>query len=369
VGQKIQSFYQVMNNPGWEAIQWIKTKTPANSIIVSDALYGWWLSGFTQRPTLSAVNPEFLTSKRELAPATNASNLLDTDYLVDNGLVQIRDDGGYIARHNPEILVTLNWTHYPYSFFNFNSNDIQIFYTVNGDLTSVMLDKLAVKQMQMQTITDENDTTLEAAITVVRGNDYFNYTQLTTVYKGLPFVNMTTTIGTTVPDVSLNLLFITIESKGYQISYPDSHTVCMMDEGVKAFGQLIFNVNQPAVEVRSNVSPRLIDLQYSLEGKSQAQLQISASAYSVTDDVQFYKDLETVSTHFAPMIASSLNSGQTPADIEFEQTFDYQAEIQNYSVSYIVCRNSEMLPKFLKDPSFSLVFINNEVAIFKFKGT
>ena len=69
VGETIQSFYQVMNNPGWEAIQWAKLNTPINSVFVSDALYGWWLGGFAQRPTLSAVDPQYLTSAREVAPA------------------------------------------------------------------------------------------------------------------------------------------------------------------------------------------------------------------------------------------------------------------------------------------------------------
>ena len=114
----------------------------------------------------------------------------------------------------------------------------------------------------------------------------------------------------------------------------------MMDEGVKAFGQLIFKVNQPEVNVQSNVSPRLIDLQYNLEGKSQAQIQISASAYSVTDDLQYYKDATTISNHFSSMIAANLNSNQTPTDTLFKQTFDYQAEMQNHSVSYIACRDS-----------------------------
>jgi len=367
-GHNIQSFYQVMNNPGWEAIQWAKQNTPANATFVSDALYGWWFGGFAQRPTLSAVDPQYLTSAREVDPAMNATNLLDTDYLIDNGLVQVRDDGGYIARHNPEILATLNWTYFPYSFFTFDSNDIQIVYTVNGNLTSVMLDQLTVKQMQMQKITDENNSVLQATVSIVRGNDYFNYTQLTTVLKGLPFVNTTTTIDVADSGVSLNLLLMTVEGKGYQVSYPDIRTVCMMDEGVKAFGQLIFNLNQPKVHVREEVSPPLIELQYDLKGKSQAKLEISASAYSVTDDLQYYTNPTTVANHFAPMITANLNANQTPTDTPFKQTFDYQAEMQNHSVSYIACRVLEMYPKFLRDPSFSLVFINSEVAIFKANG-
>ena len=100
-GVTIQSFYQVMNNPGYQAIQWAKQNTPTNSVFVSDALYGWWLGGFAQRPTLSAVDPQYLTVARELAPAKVANNLLDTDYMIDNGYIQVREDGGYIGRHNP----------------------------------------------------------------------------------------------------------------------------------------------------------------------------------------------------------------------------------------------------------------------------
>ena len=33
--------------------------------------------------------------------ASNSGLLLDTDYYFDNGLIQVRDDGPYISRHNP----------------------------------------------------------------------------------------------------------------------------------------------------------------------------------------------------------------------------------------------------------------------------
>jgi hypothetical protein len=49
-------------------------------------------------------------------------------------------------------------------------------------------------------------------------------------------------------------------------------------------------------------------------------------------------------------------------------TFDYQAALQQYSVSYIANRDFELNPKFANDPKFNLVFINTEVAIFKVKA-
>ncbi len=89
VGESIQSFYQTMDNQGWEALQWTKNNTARNAVFVTDALYGWWLGGFAQRPTLSAMDPQFLSLNREVDNATFARNILDTDYMIDNGYLQV----------------------------------------------------------------------------------------------------------------------------------------------------------------------------------------------------------------------------------------------------------------------------------------
>ena len=361
VGQTIQSFYQVMDNPGWEAIQWAKQNTPPNSVFVSDALYGWWFGGFAQRPTLSAVDPQYLTSAREVAPAKNATYILDTDYLVDNSLTQVREDGGYVARHNPEILADLNWTYFPYSFFNFDSNQNEIKYEVNGNPQSVNLNQLAVKDMHFENALDHK------TIVVSRGNEFFNYTELTTVYKGLRFANLTSTLDSTVPGVSLDWVNIDVQSKGTQIVYDDKRTVALVDVGVKAFGQLIFISNQPNVTTKV-VNPLLIDLEYNLHGQSYGQIQISASAYSGDNNPDIYKDSASIQTFFAPVIAANLKSNQIPLPMDFKEWFDYRFELQRNNVSYVACRNSELDVKFRGDPSFSLVFINSEVAIFKVTG-
>jgi hypothetical protein len=361
VGQTIQNFYQVMNDPGYEAIIWAKANSPANSVFVSDALYGWWLSGFAQRPTFSAVDPQFLTLSREFNGSQFARNLLDTDYLVDNGLVQVRDDGGYIARHNPEILADLNWTYFPYSFFTFDSNGNEIMYEVNGSLRSVYLSQLEVNHMRLESGSDHQ------TIIVSRGNDYFNYTQLTTVYSGSLFVNLTSTLDSAVPGVSFLWVDMDVQSKGEGI-YQDSNTIGLVDIGVKTLGQLIFPVKQPNSIVHGDEIPTRIHLEYSLGHKSQEQIQILASAYSASNKPDIYKDTESIKGYFDPIIAANLNSTQTVSNRPFVQAFDYKAEMQRYGVSYITCRNPEMQPKFLRDPAFSLVFINSAVAIFKVKG-
>jgi hypothetical protein len=361
VGETIQSFYQVMDNPGWDAMQWSKQNTPINSVFVSDALYGWWFGGFAQRPTLSAVDPQYITSAREVAPAKNATYLLDTDYLIDNNLVQVREDGGYVARHNPEILADLNWTYFPYSFFTFDSSQNEIKYKVNGNLTSVYLNQLTVKEMHFEDSLDHK------TIVVSRGNEFFNYTQLTTLYKGLRFVNLTSTLDSTVPGVSFDWVNIDVQSKGTQIIYDDKRTVALVDVGVKTLGQLIFTSNQPNVTTKVE-NPLLLDLEYNLQGRSYGQIQISASAYSADNNPDIYKDSTSIQTFFIPIITTNLKSNQIPLRTDFKEWFDYRLELQRNNVSYIACRNAELDVKFRGDPSFSLVFINSEVAIFKVNG-
>jgi hypothetical protein len=357
-GTNIQSFYQTMTDSGYEAMQWARQNTPVGSVFVSDALYGWWFSGFAERPTLSAVDPQFLTLAREFEPAKVAKSLLDTDYMIDNGLIQVRADGGFIGRHNPVILAKLNWTYFPYSFLNFNNSKTRIQYRVNDSLQFLYLDQLPVKEMLM-----ENDTN-HANIVVTKGNDFFNYTELTTVYQGSPFVNMTITIESPVNGVSLDWLDFTVNSKG-KVQALQNNTIALVDEGVKAFSQLIFKKEQPNVDLVNRENPCIFSLDYNLQGKAKAEIQMGVSAYSVSDDPEIYQSRESKDEYFNDIIISNLNSYQEQIpDSPSLDVFDYQKAVNNWNISYIACRDSEIRPKFAKDPVFSLVFINDEVAIF-----
>jgi hypothetical protein len=358
-GVTVQSFYQTMNDPEYEAIQWAKQNTPVGSVFVSDALYGWWFSGFAQRPTLSAVDPQYLSLAREFEPAKTAKLLLDTDYMIDNGLIQVRADGGYIARHNPVILAKLNWTYFPYPFLNFNNSEVEIRYRVDDSLRSLSLDQLPVIEMRM-----ENDTQ-HATIVVTKGNSLFNYTQLTTVYKGSRFVNMSITLNAA-NDVSLDWLGFTVQSKGYMLAQ-QNNTIALLDEGVKAFSQLIFDKEQPKVDVVNNDNPCIFTLDYNLQGKTEEQIQLFVSAYSVTDDLQYYQNPEVKAAYFNKIITQNLNQPQKIISDQPLDVFDYQKAVADWNISYIACRDSEVAPKFMRDPAFSLVFINDAVAVFMVK--
>ncbi len=360
-GLAAKNFYQAMNDQRYEAIEWVKEYTQEDSVLVTDAYYGWWFSGFAQRPTWSAVDPQFLLTEEEFERAQIARYLLDTDYLIDNGKIQVREDGGYLARHNPQILTKLDWTYFPYTFFTFNSNQTQIQYEVNGNLHFARLDQLSVKEMRLEKATDC------VTIVVARGNEYFNYTQYTTVYKGSSVVNITATLDSNVDGVTLNTVWISVESNGYEIDYDNEKTVAFIDEGVKAFGQLIFEESQPIVWRFSSKNPCIIGLQYNLEKDNASSIQISANTYSVSNDPNIYADKAIFDAYFSSMITQNLNSSQESDGTPIELVFDYQEAIETNPLSYVACRDSSIVMKFAKDPAFNLVFINNDVAIFEVK--
>jgi hypothetical protein len=360
-GAEIQSFYQAMNDPRYEAMQWARQNTPVGSVFVSDAYYGWWFSGFAERPTLSAVDPQYLALAREFEPAKVAKSVLDTNYIIDNGLIQVREDGGYIGRHNPVIIAKLNWTYFPYAFLNFNNSKTEIKYQVDDSLHFLYLEQLPVKEMRI-----ENDTD-HATIIVTKGNDFFNYTMLTTVYNGSPFVNITITIESTVNDVTLDWLDFIIDSKG-ELYALQNNTIALLDEGVKAFSQLIFIKEQPKVDLVNPENPCIFALDYNLQGKAAVEIQMAVSAYSVSDDPKIYQSQENKDQHFSDIITENLNSyKEQNSDSPTIDVFDYRKAMNDWKISYIACRDSEIIQKFASDPAFSLVFINNDVAMFMVK--
>ena len=381
-GLRIQSFYQVMNDPGWEAIQWAKENTSANSVFISDALYGWWFSGFAQRPTLSAVDPQYLTSTRELAPAKNASYLLDTDYLVDNGWFQIREDGGYLSRHNPEILAKIRNQYFPYSFFNFDNDGIVVTLRNGSNVEIVNLSNLPVTEMS--TISTSNSE----SIIVSHGNELFNFTQTITIYSALNaaeistkmvqyFANMTESLRTDNPAVTFDTLQFDLDTKGtiQPVISEDHSYIGFIDTDMKTIGQLVFSNPQSRpnkISVPNNAYTP-IDITYILNTKTNAELSFSAGTYQYSDEELASIQQETFT--FDQLVEqntqtylSELSSVSPPINKEDLIVFNYQKAMTTWNVSYIACRVPEMYPKFLRDPAFNLVFINSEVAIFKVKG-
>ena len=356
-GTTDQSFYQVMDNPGYQAIQWAKQNTSVNSVFVSDALYGWWFGGFAQRPTLSAVDPQYLTLAREFEPAKFAKNILDTDFIIDNGYIQVREDGGFIGRHNPMFLADLNWTYFPYSFFQFNDSEITVLSQNVGIVQSANITQIPVTSMQLVGAHTDNPS-----IIVNKANNDFTYSEILTVTKGVQFANMTIILKSASANISLDWVNFVLNSEGTFLQ-PNVGTIAILDIGAKEVGQLIFSENQPQIHNYNKQYPCITELSYNLQGQSKAEIQILVGLYPVSD-----QDIGDPAILNQTLMTHESNPQQQQKNAFSIDTFDYQTATQQYSVSYIVNRDFELNPKFANDPRFNLVFINSEIAIFKVKG-
>ena len=366
-GIDAQRFYQLMDKPMYEAIQWAQNNTAPNAVFLTDAQYGWWFSGFAQRPTISAVEPQYLTNSREFEPAKAARYMLDTDYLVDNGLIQVREDGGYIARHNPEFLIKLADQYFPYPFFNFDNSKTVISFRAGEPQLPMKMDltQVPVSDMHLENVNGS------VSIYLTQQGQYFNFTQVTTVSQGVQFANMTVILATDDSSVTFDGVSFTMPTKGVYAQIGNSSVVGQFDNyiylgGPSVFvaGQIVFTEGQPFV---TPLNGYLI-MDYNLAAKSDAKMSLSLGVYQyepdstlkrtpLTDDSweEFYQQL--LADHAGNYTAKI---SDLPMDI-----FDYRQALSAQNVSYIVMRDPEQIPRLAKDPAFSLVFINNEVAIFQ----
>jgi hypothetical protein len=137
----------------------------------------------------------------------------------------------------------------------------------------------------------------------------------------------------------------------------------MLDGSLKEVGQLIFVEDQPQISSFNLEYPCVTQLSYNLQGKSYAEIQVLVGIYQVTEnDVENQASLNKTLTY-------NVQNAEKPAVSLPMTTFDYKAAIEANSISYIANRDFESNPKFANDQEFSLVFINNEVAIFKVRAS
>jgi hypothetical protein len=357
-GFAIGNFHQALNDDGYRAIEWTKQNTLSDAMFVSDANYGWWLAGLAQRPVLSAVDLRFLTLAHEANIARNASYLLDTDYVLDNGYIQVREDGGYLGRHNPLFLADLNWTNTPYVFFQFNNSEKSLLTSKGGVLQQINLTQLTVVDMQL--VNSDSDS---PCIIIKKENNDVSYTEITSITKGCLFANMTITIQSRNPTVSLDWLNLVINSAGtFQQQF--NNTLVILDAGMKECGQLIFVKQQPVVSNFNIQNPCITQLSYNLQSKKELTIQIFVGIYPATEnDLQNSTSPSGLKGTFTDSLQNLMKAPDLPLT-----TFDYQEALKQYNVSYIENRDFTVNNKFASDPKFNLVFINPEVAIFKVKG-
>jgi hypothetical protein len=346
------NFFQVMNKPEYEAIQWINTNTPAGSVCVADAEFGWWLSGFAARPTLSAVDPQYLILEREFEPAKVASNLLKANYLIDNGLVQVKQEGAYASGNTHEISAISNTSYIARPFFSINDSQISAMYREQGAPDQFFLSQLSNSSTNVVSSFDR------ASFVVTRQSQLLNVTEEITIYRGVSYVKVSLILQSNSSNVNFDWLHLPFRSIGVPAQYPN--TVVMVDNEIHQLSQIIFPDGELGSSVQFQENPDFYELVFSLGGKQTAEVSFFVG------QSQFNPDYATIQADYWSSLIENNSKRYMDkiADLPLN-FFDYKAAIREWNISYILVRNLDSVPRFAEDPTFTLVYKNSQVAIFQ----
>jgi len=345
------SHYQVMTSSGYDAIQWIKTHTPTNSVLVSDAEYGWWLSGFAQRATLSAVSPQFLILAHETEAAEVARNILSSDYFIDNGILQVNYYKSNSYENSFEVTTRLNSSSIVYPFFSIKDTKISLLYRNNGTPQHLSFADFPI------TSTEVRNGSNWASFQITMENQLLVFTELVTIYTGVRFAKVSMSLQSKVEGISFDWFRVPFVSRGAPTQYGNS--IGFVDSSVNALNQIIFPEGQLGTEIVLQENPDYFELVTNLEGESITHLEFFVGFYPYQSSKNIQdSNLDDLMENNSKTYFDNVSN----LPLAF---FDYKTAIKAWNVSYVAITSSETVQRFAVDPFFSLVYKNDEVTIFK----
>jgi hypothetical protein len=356
------NFYTTIQESEATALDWIKDNTSESSVLVADHLYGWWLSGIGERTTLSAASLEFLIYSHELEVAKAAQLLLDTDYYINNGLMEIRDDGPYILRHNPNFSIE-TWIEESYSLFNFQDNGTQLhYYFINNyggrDYANTTLSELK-PSLTPELIKDENS----ANLTITLENDLFMVTKTLSVQQGVRFAEVSYNITVKSVRTTIYNIWLPIYThEGYVTRDPWTPLVGIYNHYRGVCGQIILQEDKPVEFYYVKEEPTRIEGFYRFYRqigsplKQNINIKILVGVYD-SEGRSYHEELNE---RYAELAINPLEKVTLDPLI----TWNYVDMMKEYDVSYVVCRDYRMFSKFSEDPQFNLMFSAGNVTVF-----
>jgi hypothetical protein len=342
------NFYTTIQQPEATALEWIKNSTPENSVLVADHLYGWWLSGIGKRTTLSAASLEFLLYSHEVEIAKAAQLLLDTDYYIDNGLIQVREDGPYLSRHNPEFSIE-TWSGEPYALLYFQNNETTLEYN-QGNIT---LSDMEITEKSI--LQYENSTVL----TMKFENNFFTVKKTLTVHQGVRFAELSYEIETKKVQINAFDAKFTLHTTADRNITANQSTPMMIgayNSFYEVAGQVIFTEPYPLIELLEQNLTKSAKIIYNSQN-NRIHAKMLVGVFDV-EDLSYPYDVMNV---YSELASSPLERVTAEPLI----TWDYIEMMKEYDVSYVVCRDQNVYLKFSEDPKFRLVFNGGNVAVFQ----
>jgi hypothetical protein len=276
--------------------------------------------------------------------------LLDTDFVLNNGLIEIREDGGYVGRHNPMLLVDSKRFPDPYPILYFNESEMTLFYR-NGIHTEIAdATAIPVKDIKVETIQGS------ARLSIIKENEQLVLTRRIEVFKGVKFVVISINVECVGDETSLEYLRLMLHARGKILQ--SEKTVGVLDEGAKICGQVIFEGKTPVTKLFTTENPTCIELFYNVENTRKMEIKIVVGGFEV----------EKVQGRYIQSLLSNMTNlwFMKEENATSINIFDYREVIRQKGISFFAFKRKEYpVEKFLNDPLFNLVFINDNIAIFE----
>lgn len=343
------NFFQVMDQKQYEAIEWIKSNTPEDAVFVADAEFGWWLSGFAKRRTLSAVDPQYLILRHEFEPARVANNLLKANYIVSNGLIEVKQKNDYSGGGTYEFQALQNDSYIKSPIFTLNDKHSSILFRHNGLTNYISLTNLS----KTQSINYENNDTACFIFTI--NSDKFTLTQKITIIKGVNYAKISISVQSKSESVSLDWLQLPFVAYGFPVQHANS--LAFISSGV--VNQIIFPERIIGEDIIWQENPESYHLMFNLKGRAHVE-----EVFFIGQSQAIF-DYLNQSDYWHSLIENNTRTYLVKNAFFPISSFNYESAITEWQIAYIAIRKLEDIDRFSLNPTYTLVFSNDRIAIFK----
>jgi hypothetical protein len=379
--QQRADFYSTIQQPEYTAIEWLRNKSPESAVLVADHLYGWWLSGISKRATLSAAGLEFLLYAHEMEVASNSGLILDTDYYFDNGLIQVRDDGPYISRHNPLFSIeTLSGEIVP--VFYFQDNETRIYYesldyrkittaiteTQNASFLKLVTETGNLTLSEMEIIETSIAKDEISNLTVLRENNLFTVNKTLQVNQGKGSVELSYEI-TAKNNTNLSSLNFRIYAPSHEnLTYTNTTTTSIIRSfnSDKKVGGQIHTTSIPDSTVSPKNYTNCAEVEYVMSNPTFKGISIRFHIEVFEPESWSYEDFEDLFLLIKDQEFVYYPTEEATDDPMY--IWDYADMIETFNVTHIVCRDQSVYTKFSQDPLFQFILKSGNVAVFQVKN-
>ncbi len=196
-----------------------------------------------------------------------------------------------------------------------------------------------------------------AYITIIRQNNQLILTRRIEISKGVKFGVISVTVESVGTGTSLDHIRIMLRAKGKILQF--GRSVGILDDTAKICGQVIFEGRSPVTKFLMPENPACLEMFYSAENAKKMEIKMIVGGFEV----------EKVDTKGIQILLGNMTNLWFVKEEKAERSinvFDYREILRQKEISFVAFKRREYpVAKFLNDPIFNLVFINDNVVIFK----